>query len=352
MIEVLAAFGLSAATGLNAYLPLLIVGLLARFTDLITLSTPWNTLENPWVLGVLGVLLVIEMAADKIPAVDTVNDVIQTVIRPTAGAILFAASGNVISDMSPVLAMILWPARGRRGACREGERSTGHHGDHRWDRQPRGQCVGGCGLRGDRTYCCDFARAGCRGRSDGGCLDHLVPRAAPSQAAGVDCALVMVWRLAHNAPLRMAGALLVGVICLWLSLRGVRSTDLLSQITSFSLPLVLLAIASVVLVASAKALRWQWLYGQAAQSRPWSTHFAILMISQMLNLVIPIRLGELARLGLMRQEGRPVGHHLRHDRGREGARSAGCGIDCAAGRAARSSSSLAANRNAASAACC
>lgn len=107
MIEVLAAFGLSAATGLNAYLPLLIVGLLARFTDLITLSAPWNTLENPWVLGVLGVLLVIEMAADKIPAVDTVNDVIQTVVRPTAGAILFAASGNVISDMSPVLGMIL-----------------------------------------------------------------------------------------------------------------------------------------------------------------------------------------------------------------------------------------------------
>ncbi len=106
MIEVLAAFGLSAATGLNAYLPLLIVGLLARFTDLVTLSSPWNTLENPWVLGVLGVLLVIEMTADKIPAVDTVNDAINTIIRPTAGAILFAASGNVISEMSPVLAMI------------------------------------------------------------------------------------------------------------------------------------------------------------------------------------------------------------------------------------------------------
>ena len=47
MIDVLAAFGLAAATGLNAYLPLLIVGLLARFTDLITLAPPWNALENP-----------------------------------------------------------------------------------------------------------------------------------------------------------------------------------------------------------------------------------------------------------------------------------------------------------------
>jgi hypothetical protein len=106
MVEVLAAFGLSAATGLNAYLPLLIVGLLARFTDLITLSAPWNTLENPWVLGVLFVLLLVETVADKVPAVDSINDAIQTVVRPTAGAILFAASGNVISEMSPVLAMI------------------------------------------------------------------------------------------------------------------------------------------------------------------------------------------------------------------------------------------------------
>lgn len=106
MIEVLSAFGLSASSGLNAYLPLLIVGLLARFTDLINLKAPWNTLENPWVLGVLAVLLLIEMTVDKIPAVDTVNDVIQTVVRPAAGAILFAASGNVISDISPVLAMV------------------------------------------------------------------------------------------------------------------------------------------------------------------------------------------------------------------------------------------------------
>jgi hypothetical protein len=106
MVGVLAAFGLAGATGLNAYLPLLIVGLLARYTDLITLQSPWNALESPWVLATLVVLLAVEMAVDKIPAADTVNDVIQTALRPAAGAILFAASGNVISEMSPVLAMI------------------------------------------------------------------------------------------------------------------------------------------------------------------------------------------------------------------------------------------------------
>ncbi len=106
MVDILSAFGLSAATGLNAYLPLLIVGLLGRFTHLITLKAPWDTLQNPWVLGVLGVLLVIEMTVDKIPAADTVNDAIQTFIRPAAGAVLFAASSNAISETSPVLAMV------------------------------------------------------------------------------------------------------------------------------------------------------------------------------------------------------------------------------------------------------
>ena len=106
MIDVLSAFGLAAATGLNAYLPLLIVGLMARYTDLVTLRPPFNALENAWVLGVLGVLLLIEMTADKIPAVDSVNDVIQTVIRPAAGAIIFAASANVITEMHPAMALI------------------------------------------------------------------------------------------------------------------------------------------------------------------------------------------------------------------------------------------------------
>jgi hypothetical protein len=106
MIGLMAAFGLAAATGLNAYLPLLIVGLLARYTDLIVLKAPWNALTNPIVLIVIGIFLAIEFTVDKIPAVDSVNDAIQTIFRPTAGAVLFAASGNVISNVSPVLAMI------------------------------------------------------------------------------------------------------------------------------------------------------------------------------------------------------------------------------------------------------
>jgi hypothetical protein len=42
---------------------------------------------------------------DKIPAVDTLNDGIQTFIRPAAGAILFAANANIITDVHPVVAL-------------------------------------------------------------------------------------------------------------------------------------------------------------------------------------------------------------------------------------------------------
>jgi hypothetical protein len=106
MLGILTAFGLSTSAGLNAYLPLLVVALLARFTDLITLNPPWDALESWWVIGALVVLLLIEILVDKVPAVDSINDTIQTFIRPVAGAILFAASAGTIGDAHPVLAMI------------------------------------------------------------------------------------------------------------------------------------------------------------------------------------------------------------------------------------------------------
>lgn len=102
---VFSAFGLSASAGLNAYIPLLVVALTARYSDLIKLNPPWDVLTSGWIIGLLVVLLVIELFADKVPAVNHANDLIQTFIRPVAGAILFAANAQVISDIHPVLAM-------------------------------------------------------------------------------------------------------------------------------------------------------------------------------------------------------------------------------------------------------
>ncbi|RIK11906.1 MAG: hypothetical protein DCC51_17140 [Anaerolineae bacterium] len=111
-----AAFGLSGSAGLNAYIPLLLVALAARFPTgdpLIKLQAPYDLMGSWWVIGLLVVLLVIEIVADKIPAVDTVNDGIQTFIRPAAGAILFAGSatagvGNpVVSVIEDVVAFVV-----------------------------------------------------------------------------------------------------------------------------------------------------------------------------------------------------------------------------------------------------
>jgi len=102
---VMAAFGLAASAGLNAYIPLLVISLTARFTDLIQLSSPWDAITSWWIIGLLIVLSVIEFFADKVPAINHANDAIQTFVRPVAGAIVFAASANVITEMHPVLAL-------------------------------------------------------------------------------------------------------------------------------------------------------------------------------------------------------------------------------------------------------
>lgn len=83
--------GLATSAGLNAYIPLLSIGLLARFTPLITLPAGWSWLENGWVMSIVAVLLAVEIVADKIPALDSVNDVVQTFVRPTSGGIVFGS---------------------------------------------------------------------------------------------------------------------------------------------------------------------------------------------------------------------------------------------------------------------
>ena len=100
MTAVITGLGLAGAAGLNAYVPLLVVGLLERF-DVIHLAAPYDQLSATPVLVVLAVLLAIEFFADKIPGVDSVNDVVQTVVRPAAGALLMACSLGIGTTLPP-----------------------------------------------------------------------------------------------------------------------------------------------------------------------------------------------------------------------------------------------------------
>jgi hypothetical protein len=105
LFGIMSAFGLSASAGLNAYIPLLVIGVIAHYTNWIKLTPPYDLLANPWILILVGLLLIVEMLADKVPAVNHINDIIQTVFRPAAGAIVFAASAHALTGVHPALAL-------------------------------------------------------------------------------------------------------------------------------------------------------------------------------------------------------------------------------------------------------
>src|SRR5690349_13036997 len=106
IFNLFSAFGLSTAAGLNAYLPLLTVGLLARYTNLIHLDGPYSLLSHPVVLLVIAVLALLDFIGDKIPAVDHALHAVGLVVAPVAGAILFMAANSSSGSVSPLLAAI------------------------------------------------------------------------------------------------------------------------------------------------------------------------------------------------------------------------------------------------------
>ena len=101
-MDILTGLTLAAPAGLNAYIPLLVLGLAGRF-NVIELTGPYTFLEQWWMLGLMAVLLAIEIVADKVPAVDTVNDAIQTVVRPVAGGLLAVSAAGVVKAPAVVL---------------------------------------------------------------------------------------------------------------------------------------------------------------------------------------------------------------------------------------------------------
>lgn len=94
MLEFLVGSGLAAAAGLNAWMPLFALGLLDRFVPVIDLPASWSWLSSDVALWITGILLIVEIVADKVPAVDSVNDVLQTVVRPASGGIAFGAGSS------------------------------------------------------------------------------------------------------------------------------------------------------------------------------------------------------------------------------------------------------------------
>lgn len=104
-MDLVTAFGLAVPAGLNAYVPLLAIALAQR-AGLMHLYKPFDLLGAWWAIALIVVLLVVELFADKIPAVDHANDMIQSIVRPAAGGIAFAAASGRVGHADPAL-MIL-----------------------------------------------------------------------------------------------------------------------------------------------------------------------------------------------------------------------------------------------------
>jgi hypothetical protein len=98
------AIALAACTGLRAWLPLLLAGSLSR-AGFLELGESFAFLASNKALALFAVATLLEIAADKIPAVDHALDGLSTLLRPAAGALLAAAVLGRFAD--PLTAVVL-----------------------------------------------------------------------------------------------------------------------------------------------------------------------------------------------------------------------------------------------------
>ena len=100
------ALGAAWASGLNAYAAVLVLGAAQRL-GLVALPQDLQVLASPWVLGVAAILFALNFFADKIPYIDSINDVLQTFVRIPAGALLaYGATGGLSPEVSIIAGLL------------------------------------------------------------------------------------------------------------------------------------------------------------------------------------------------------------------------------------------------------
>jgi len=111
IVQILAGVSLAACCGLRAFLPPFVVGLAVRVGVVdfvlgqpVQLNPAFEWLSATPALVIFGVAVIVEMLADKIPVVDHILDVVETVIRPLAGLLVVAAT---LKGLAPLPAVVL-----------------------------------------------------------------------------------------------------------------------------------------------------------------------------------------------------------------------------------------------------
>ena len=114
------AGALGWASGVRLYLVVLLTGL-AGYLGWVNLPQGLHLLANPVVLGASGFMVFVEFFADKIPGLDSLWDVVHSVIRIPAGAALAA---SVFSADSGAMSLVAALAGGSLAATSFAAKAT------------------------------------------------------------------------------------------------------------------------------------------------------------------------------------------------------------------------------------
>ncbi len=104
--NLLGAVGLGAASGLNAWIPLLALGIAQR-VGFVQLSAPFDELGSTPALVVLAIVFVVDLVGDKIPAIDHVLHAVGSLVAPASGAVVVMAQENLLTQVHPAVAAVL-----------------------------------------------------------------------------------------------------------------------------------------------------------------------------------------------------------------------------------------------------
>lgn len=102
----LSSLGLSSAAGLNAYIPLVLVGLMQHF-GLVHLAQPFDLLGNLWLLLGITVVGALDFVGDKIPGIDSAIHTFGGILNAAAGAVLFASNTHLIGHVDPNVSLLI-----------------------------------------------------------------------------------------------------------------------------------------------------------------------------------------------------------------------------------------------------
>ncbi len=100
------ALGAGWASGLNAYAAVLVLGIAQRL-HVVALPHDLQVLGSPWVMAVAALLFALNFLADKVPYVDSLNDMLQTFVRVPAGALLaYGAAGGLSPEVAVIAGLL------------------------------------------------------------------------------------------------------------------------------------------------------------------------------------------------------------------------------------------------------